>query len=66
MPRPAYIFLKSALALASGMLLVSCLLFALGKGGEGQRHLAVLLLETPAGVLMLGAVGLACLLDRFR
>ena len=64
MPRPAYIFIKSVLALAALMLLGSCLLFALG--GPGRPHLALLLLESPAGVLLLGAVGLAFLLDRLR
>ena len=62
MPRPAYIFLKYLLVLASLMLTVSCLLFALGTTLPAQ-HLAVLLLETPAGVLLLGLIGLALLLD---
>lgn len=61
MPRPAYIFLKYLLVLASVMLTGSGLLFALGS--EREIHLAVLLLETPAGVLLLGAVLLAFLLD---
>ena len=63
MPRPAYIFLKSLLALAALMLAASALLFALGRELSAQ-HLAVQLLETPAGVLLLGALGLALLLDR--
>ena len=62
MPRPAYIFLKAVLLLAAGMLFCSCLLFALGSGLQ-QIHLAQQLLECPAGVLLLGAVGLAFLLD---
>ena len=62
MPRPAYIFLKYLLMLASIMLVASCLLFALGTTLSTQ-HLAVLLLETPAGVLLLGLIGLALLLD---
>ena len=61
MPRPAYIFLKWLLVLASAMLTVSGVLFALGD--EHNLHLAVLLLETPAGVLLLGTVLLAYLLD---
>ena len=61
MPRPAYIFLKWLLTLAAAMLAVSSLLFALGD--ESQMQLAVLLLETPAGVLLLGTVLLAFLLD---
>lgn len=60
MPRGAYVFLRAVLALAAAMLTASCLLFALGT----QLRLAVALLETPAGVLLLGAVGLAFLLDR--
>ena len=63
MPRGAYIFLRAALALAAGLLLCSCLLFALGESAEAG-HLAVLLLETPAGVLLLAALGLAFLMDR--
>ena len=62
MPRPAYIFLKCLLALAALMLIASCLLFALGKSLP-MLHLAVTLLETPAGVLLLGLLGLAFLLD---
>ena len=65
MPRPAYIFLRAALAVAAGMLLVSCLLFALGDPRR-TGNLAVLLLESPAGVLLLSAVGLALLLDRLQ
>ena len=64
MPRPAYIFLKAVLALSALMLLASSLLFALGGRDTSLLHLAVLLLETPAGVLLLSAVGLAFLLDR--
>ena len=62
MPRPAYIFLKFLLVLALLMLAASALLFALGTT-LSQRHLAVLLLESPAGVLLLGLFGLALLLD---
>ena len=66
MPRPAYIFLRAALALSAAMLCLSGLLFALAGRDPGLRHLAVLLLETPAGVLLLSAVGLAVLLDRLQ
>ena len=54
MPRPAYIFLKTLLALSCAMLAVSALLFALGGQDLPRLHLAVLLLESPAGVLLLG------------
>ena len=66
LPRPAYIFLKAMLALAAAMLLASALLYAIGGGGHETRHLAVLLLEVPAGVLLLGLIGLALLVDRFQ
>ena len=66
MPRPAYIFLKTALALSAAMLCLSGLLFALAGRDLGLRHLAVLLLESPAWVLLLSAVGLAVLLDRLQ
>ena len=62
MPRPAYIFLKYILALTALILLISCLLFMLGKS-LALMHLAVTLLEVPAGVLLLGLLGLAILLD---
>ncbi len=64
MPRPAYIFLKGVLMLSCAMLFFSCLLFARAGGDPETRCLAQLLLESPAGVLMLGVVGLAFLLDR--
>ena len=66
MPRPAYIFLKGVLMLACAMLLASCLLFALAGGDPEKRCLAQLLMESPAGVLLLGVVGLAFLLDRLQ
>ena len=66
MPRPAYIFLRALLALSAGMLSVSGLLFAFAGRNLSLLHLAVLLLETPAGVLLLGAIGLAFLLDRLE
>ena len=65
MPQPAYIFLKTVLAISAGMLFLSMLLFTLGQD-PASRHLAVLLLESPAGVLLLGVVGLALLLDRLQ
>lgn len=65
MPRCAYIFLKCLLQLAALMLTASLLLFAAAEHGPlSLLHLAQLLLETPAGVLLLGAVGLAFILDR--
>ncbi len=64
MPRPAYIFLRACLALAAVMLWAACLLFA--NGSAEALHLAVLLLESPAGVLLLSALGLAFLLDRLE
>ena len=66
MPRPAYIFLKTVLALCAGMLLLSAGLFAWGGGRRDLLHLAQLLLESPAGLLLLCAVGLAALLDRLE
>ena len=64
MPRAAYIFLKYLLRAAAATLLASCLLF-LTAGKDPQRaHLAVALLESPAGMLLLGVFGLAFLLDR--
>ncbi len=64
MPRPAYIFLKHLLRAAAAMLLASLLLFLTAGHDPARKHLAVLLLENPAGVLLLGAIGLAFLLDR--
>lgn len=64
MPRPAYIFLKHLLRAAAAMLLGSCLLFLTADGDPERLHLAVLLLESPAGALLLGAFALAFLLDR--
>lgn len=61
MPRPAYIFLKLLLMVAAAMLGASAALFAFAPDA---RHLAVLLLENPAGVLLLGLIALAVLLDR--
>ncbi len=64
MPRPAYIFLKNVLRAAAGMLGASLALFLTAGRDPARLHLAVLLLENPAGMLLLGAFGLAFLLDR--
>ena len=66
MPRPAYIFLKNVLRAAAGMLCASLALFLTAGRDPARLHLAVTLLETPAGMLLLGAFGLAFLLDRCR
>ena len=66
MPRPAYISLKYLLFAAAAMLSASLALFLTAGESLHRAHLAVLLLETPAGLLLLGALGLAFLLDRFR
>ncbi len=59
MPRGAYVFLRAVLALAAAMLAASCVLYAAGA----HPHLAEALLQPPAGVLLLGVVGVALLLD---
>ena len=64
MPRPAYIFLKYLLILAAAMLSGSCLLYLVCGRDPALEHLAALLCEAPAGVLLLGVIGLALLLDR--
>lgn len=64
MPRAPYIFLKSLLALCCAMLALSLLLLLTAHGAPSRLHLAILLLECPAGVLLLGCLGLAFLLDR--
>lgn len=66
MPRPAYIFLKTVLSISAFMLLASALLFTAGDAltSPHTEHMAQLLLENPAGVLLVGAVGLAFILDR--
>lgn len=66
MPRPAYIFFKNVLLLCVIMLASSLLLFSTaGSGIESYEKikLAVLMLETPAGVLLLAIIGLAFILD---
>lgn len=65
MPRCAYIFLKYLLILAVAMLSASLALYLTPAPDALRRlHLAVLLSETPAGILLLGVIGLALLLDR--
>jgi hypothetical protein len=64
MPRPAYIFLKYLLLCAAAMLSASLALFLSAGQDLHRAHLAALLLESPAGMLLLGAFGLAFLLDR--
>lgn len=64
MPRPAYIFLKYLLLTAAVMLSASLALFLTAGTNWRHLHLAVQLLESPAGLLLLGALGLAFLLDR--
>ncbi len=67
MPRPAYIFLKNSLMLCDIMLVSSLLLFISADAGIStyeRGKLAVLMLESPAGILLLTAIGLAFILDR--
>ena len=64
MPRAPYIFLKVLLLLSDGMLTASALLFPAARSSLPLRHLACYLSESPAGVLLLGLIGLAFLLDR--
>ena len=64
MPRPAYIFLKYLLLAAAAMLSASLTLFLTAGASLRRAHLAVLLLEAPAGMLLLGALALPFLLDR--
>ncbi len=66
MPRPAYIFLKYLLMTAALMLSASLALFLTAGANRQRAHLAVLFLESPAGLLLLGALGLAFLLDRLN
>ena len=62
MPRPAYIFLKLTLMLCCAMLALSLVLH--GAGSREARNLALLFLESPAGVLLLGGIGVCFMLDR--
>ncbi len=64
MPRPAYIFLKYLLLAAAVMLAASLALSLTAEASLHRAHLAALLLEAPAGMLLLGALALAFLLDR--
>ena len=67
MPRPAYIFLRTVLLVCCAMLFASFVLFVLYEQQPVNRTLyktAVLLLENPAGVLLLGLICLGFLLDR--
>ncbi len=64
MPRPAYIFLKYLLRTAAAMLCMSLMLFLTAGRDPIRLHLAVVFLENPAGMLLLGALALAFLLDR--
>ncbi len=67
MPRPAYIFLKNSLRICVLMLMASLLLFWSSKDGiEDYERIkfAVLMLESPAGILLLSVIGLAFILDR--
>lgn len=67
MPRCAYIFLKNVLRLCCIMLMSSLLLFC-GSSVSYEQYermkLAVLFLETPAGLLLLGIIGTAIFIDR--
>lgn len=64
MPRAPYIFLKLLLMLSCVMLALSLLLLLTADGMLSRLRLAMVLLESPAGVLLLGCLGLAFLLDR--
>ena len=59
MPRAPYIFLRSLLLLADAMLAGALLLFS-----AAAARSAVCLTENAAGVLLLGLMGFAVLLDR--
>ena len=68
MPRPAYIMLLFSLRLSCAMLFASLLLYlrccVLGEYERGLYMTAVLLLESPAGILLLGGIGTAFFIDR--
>ena len=64
MPRAPYIFLKLLLMLSCAMLGLSLVLLLTADGASDRLHLAMLFLESPAGALLLGGLGLAFLLDR--
>ena len=66
MPRPAYIFLKNILLLSCIMLVCSLALYVtttLRTRDYNRMKLALYLLESPAGILLSGAVGFAIILD---
>ena len=67
MPRCAYIFLKNVLRLSCVMLLASCCLFLTDSdtiGDYERMKFAVLFLENPAGLLLVGVIGTAFFIDR--
>lgn len=66
MPRCAYIFLKNVLRLCCIMLTGSLLLFYGADSFEEYERMkfAVLFLESPAGLLLLGVIGTAIFIDR--
>ena len=67
MPRAAYIFLKNSLLLCDVMLLCSLCLFISSNGivdSYERTKLALLTLETPAGILLLTLLGFVFILDR--
>jgi len=63
LPRHIYIYLKWLMCIAAAMLLSSLLLHLVSGRDLALQHLAALLCEAPAGVLLLGVIGLALLLD---
>ena len=65
MPVPAYIFLRAVLKITVLMLALSLGFFLFGQGAEARGY-AVVFLELPASILLLGAVGLALLWDTFQ
>ena len=65
MPEPAYIFFRLILKFSALMLFLSLTLFLFGADAEA-RGLAVVFLELPSSILLLGAVGLAFLWDSFQ
>ncbi len=69
MPRAAYIFLRAVLALCCLMLLVSFTMFVISEKRPWDRDIymtAVLLLESGAGLLLLGGIGTAAFIDLSR
>lgn len=67
MPRPAYIFLKNSLLICNIMLASSLLLFnTAGNGIDSYERFkyAQLMLESPAGILLITIIGFAFILDR--